>query len=72
MAPHSDVIALSTEAEGSLCSETSDNPLAILLNYGSARVLLADDAEVREGVHSEGLTPGSLTVTVTVTRTNSG
>lgn len=37
--------------------------MAILLNYGRARVLLADDAEVREGVHSEGLTTGGLTVT---------
>ncbi len=42
------MIALLTEAEGSLCSEINNNSLAILLSQGSGRVLLADDAEVRE------------------------
>jgi len=33
---------------GELFSETNDNSVAILLTYGTARVLLACDAEVRE------------------------
>ncbi len=37
---------------GELFSETNDNSVAILLNYGSARVLLADHAEARR-VHGE-------------------
>jgi competence protein ComEC len=33
---------------GELFSETNDNPVAILLTYGTAHVLLAGDAEARE------------------------
>ena len=33
---------------GELISETNDNSVAILLSYGTARVLLAGDAETRE------------------------
>src|SRR5918998_2565848 len=33
---------------GELFSETNDNSVAILLNYGTARVLLAGDAEAKE------------------------
>jgi competence protein ComEC len=33
---------------GELYSETNDNSVAILLTYGTARVLLAGDAEARE------------------------
>ena len=40
---HRDVIA-----PGELFSETNDNSVAILLSYGTARVLLAGDAEARE------------------------
>ena len=43
-----DVIAPPTDAEGGLFSETNDNSVGVLLTYGAARVLLADDAEVRE------------------------
>ena len=33
---------------GELFSETNDNSVAILLTFGTARVLLAGDAETRE------------------------
>jgi competence protein ComEC len=33
---------------GELFRETNDNSVAILLSYGTARVLLAGDAEARE------------------------
>jgi hypothetical protein len=33
---------------GELFSETNDNSVAILLTYGTARVLLVGDAETRE------------------------
>ena len=33
---------------GELFSETNDNSVAILLTYGTARVLLAGDAEMGE------------------------
>jgi competence protein ComEC len=33
---------------GELFSETNGNSVAILLSYGTARVLLASDAEARE------------------------
>jgi competence protein ComEC len=32
---------------GELFSETNDNSVAILLSYGQARVLVADDAQAR-------------------------
>jgi beta-lactamase superfamily II metal-dependent hydrolase len=43
-----DVIGPPSEAEGGLFSETNDNSVALLLTYGSARVLLAGDAEANE------------------------
>ena len=33
---------------GELLAETNDNPVAILLTYSTARVLLVGDAEARE------------------------
>ena len=58
-----DVIGPPTEAEGGLFSETNDNSVAILLTYGSARVLLAGDAEAREEEYmANGPYTGPLTV----------
>ena len=58
-----DVIAPPSEAEGGLFSETNDNSLAILLSYGSARVLLAGDAEAREEEYmANGPYTGPLTM----------
>jgi competence protein ComEC len=58
-----DVIAPPTEAEGGLFSETNDNSVAILLTYGTARVLLAGDAEAREEDYmANGPYTGPLTV----------
>ncbi len=58
-----DVIAPPTDAEGGLFSETNDNSVAILLSYGSARVLLAGDAEAREEEYmANGPYTGPLTV----------
>jgi beta-lactamase superfamily II metal-dependent hydrolase len=37
-----------------LLSETNDNPVATLLTYGTACVLLAGDAEAREKYMGEG------------------
>jgi hypothetical protein len=37
---------------GELYSETNDNPVAILLTYGMARVLLAGEAKARKEEHS--------------------
>jgi competence protein ComEC len=42
---YSDVIA---PPPGEHFSETNDNSVAILLSYGTARVLLAGDAEAKE------------------------
>jgi beta-lactamase superfamily II metal-dependent hydrolase len=39
---------------GELFSETNDNSVAILLTYGTARVLLAGDAEAREEEYMAG------------------
>jgi competence protein ComEC len=48
---------------GELFSETNDNSVAILLTYGTARVLLAGDAEAREEQYrSSGLYTGPLAV----------
>jgi competence protein ComEC len=58
-----DVIAPPTDAEGGLFSETNDNSVAILLSYGTARVLLAGDAEGREEEYmASGPYTGPLTV----------
>jgi competence protein ComEC len=43
-----DVIAPPTEVEGDLFSEINNNSVAILLTYGTARILLAGDAEANE------------------------
>ena len=48
---------------GELFSETNDNSVAILLSYGTARVLLAGDAEAREEEYmANGLYTGPLAV----------
>jgi beta-lactamase superfamily II metal-dependent hydrolase len=39
---------------GELFSETNDNSVAILLTYGTARILLAGDAEAREEEYMAG------------------
>jgi beta-lactamase superfamily II metal-dependent hydrolase len=44
---NTDVIAPPTDAEGGLFAETNDNSVGILLTYGTARVLLAGDAEAK-------------------------
>jgi hypothetical protein len=43
-----DVIAPPTEVEGDLFSEINNNSVAILLTYGTARILLAGNAEANE------------------------
>ena len=49
---------------GELFSETNDNPVAILLSCGTARVLLAGDAEAWEEEYmANGPHTGPLTVT---------
>ena len=48
---NADVIA---PPSGELFSETNDNSVAILLTYGTARVLLAGDAEAREEEYMAG------------------
>jgi competence protein ComEC len=48
---------------GELFSETNDNSVAILLTYGTARVLLAGDAEGRE---EEYMASGPYTSPLTV------
>jgi transcriptional regulator with XRE-family HTH domain len=58
-----DVIAPPTAAEGGLFSETNDNSVGILLTYGTARVLLAGDAEAKsEEYMAGGPYTGPLTV----------
>ena len=48
---------------GELFSETSDNSVAILLTYATARILLAGDAEAREEEYmASGPYTGPLTV----------
>jgi competence protein ComEC len=48
---------------GELFSETNDNSVAILLSYGTSRVLLAGDAEAREEEYmANGPYTGPLTV----------
>ncbi len=43
-----DAIGPPTDAEGGLFPEINDNSIALLLTYGSARVLLAGDASTKE------------------------
>jgi competence protein ComEC len=48
---------------GELFSETNDNSVAILLTYGTARILLAGDAEAREEEYMAGSPyTGALTI----------
>ena len=48
---------------GELFSETNDNSVAILLSYGTARILLAGDAEAKEEEYmASGPYTGPLTV----------
>jgi beta-lactamase superfamily II metal-dependent hydrolase len=55
-----DVIA---PAPGPLASETNDNSVAILLTYGTARILLAGDAEANEEEYmANGPYAGPLTI----------
>ncbi len=58
-----DIIAPPTDAEGGLFTETNDNSVAILLTYGTARILLAGDAEAKEEEYmANGPYTGPLTV----------
>jgi len=57
------VIAPPTDAEGGLFSEINDNSVAIMLSYGTARVLLAGDAEANEEEYmANGPHTGPLTM----------
>jgi beta-lactamase superfamily II metal-dependent hydrolase len=57
-----DRIAPPTDAEGRLFSEINDNSVAILLTYGTARILLAGDAEANEEEYmANGSSTGPLT-----------
>jgi beta-lactamase superfamily II metal-dependent hydrolase len=47
---------------GELFSMTNDNSVAILLTYGTARVLFAGDAEAREEYRAGSPYTGPLTV----------
>jgi beta-lactamase superfamily II metal-dependent hydrolase len=59
-----DVIAPPTEVEGGLFPEINDNSVAILLTYGTARILLAGDAEANEEEYmANGPHTGPLTIT---------
>ena len=58
-----DVIAPPTDAEGGLFSEINDNSVAILLTYGTARILHAGDAEANEEEYmANGTYTGPLTM----------
>jgi hypothetical protein len=58
-----DVIGPPTDAEGGLFSEINDNSVAILLTYGTARILLAGDAEANEEEYmANGPYTGPLTI----------
>jgi beta-lactamase superfamily II metal-dependent hydrolase len=61
--PTRTVIAPPTDAEGGLFSEINDNSVAILLTYGTARILLAGDAEANEEEYmANGPYTGPLTM----------
>jgi competence protein ComEC len=60
-----DVIGPPTNLEGRLFSEINDNSVAILLTYGTARILLAGDAEANE---EEYMANGSYTGPLTILR----
>ena len=58
-----DVIAPPTDAEGALFSEINDNSVAILLTYGTARILLTGEAEANEEEYmANGPYIGPLTI----------
>ena len=58
-----DVIGPPTDLEGGLFSEINDNSVAILLTYGTARILLAGDAEANEEEYmANGPYTGPLTM----------
>jgi len=58
-----DVISPPSEAEGGLFSESNDNSVAVLLTYGTARLLFAGDAEEKaEEYMANGPYTGPLTV----------
>jgi hypothetical protein len=57
-----DVIAPPTDAEGGLFSEINDNSVAIMLTYGTARILLAGDAEANEEYMAGGSYTDPLTI----------
>ena len=58
-----DVIGPPTDAEGGLFTEINDNSVAILLTYGTARILLAGDAEANEEEYmANGPYTGPLTL----------
>jgi len=58
-----DVIGPPTDTEGGLFSEINDNSVAILLTYGTARILLAGDAEANEEEYmANGAYTGPLTI----------
>ena len=58
-----DVISPPTDLEGGLFSEINDNSVAVLLTYGTARILLAGDAEANEEEYmANGPYTGPLTI----------
>jgi len=58
-----DVIGPPTDLEGGLFSEINDNSVAILLTHGTARILLAGDAEANEEEYmANGPYTGPLTM----------
>lgn len=58
-----DVIGPPTDLEGGLFTEINDNSVAILLTYGTARILLAGDAEaIEEEYMANGPYTGPLTI----------
>jgi len=58
-----DVIGPPTDAEGGLFSDSNDNSVAVLLTYGTARILIAGDAEAKEEEYmANGPHTGPLTV----------
>ncbi len=58
-----DIIGPPTDLEGGLFTEINDNSVAILLTYGTARILLAGDAEANEEEYmANGPYTGPLTI----------
>jgi competence protein ComEC len=60
---HTYVITPPTNAQGDLFPDRNDNFAAILLTYGTARILLAGDAEANEEEYmANGPYTGPLTI----------